>query len=421
MVVSGKLLIDKAVQVSSNTVESDSKLSQHCLTCCCRAKKPFLPLEEISLPTEHDYIIENDFDVLVNANHDYYSRTLQRAEDELSIDHCYAFQLEQLRNEDDLNCNQMQSIDGEFLAKNGDIFSGNYEKFTNYASDQLDFNFGAEMWIVTDEKRLDQNDIANQASSEAYLSADIPTNCEEIIGCSSDRLYHIPESEFSQDIVLDSIIFEDSFLGNNSRENLASKIDCKWKNCKLNFPNVKQLLEHLSQKHIRKNQPVYQCGWHECKIGMDFSKKFLLLRHLKIHLIESREFECNICHKCFPSLARLNEHSKRHSTEPKKHRCNFCSKKFAFSCDYKRHLVTHKKVYNFECKQCGSVYKDASGLRKHTKLAKCQHLDFKSNETGLCKMEKELRIVNLLETSKVLSLQQDGCQHENLKSIVGLQ
>lgn len=65
-------------------------------------------------PFGHDYIKQNDFDILVNANHDYYNRIPQTDED---LEHSYAFSVAQSLTDADCSApiNADNNVDDVFF------------------------------------------------------------------------------------------------------------------------------------------------------------------------------------------------------------------------------------------------------------------------------------------------------------------
>ncbi|EFO96341.1 hypothetical protein CRE_14514 [Caenorhabditis remanei] len=53
-----------------------------------------------------------------------------------------------------------------------------------------------------------------------------------------------------------------------------------------------------------------------------------------------KQFECNICHKSFPSLYALNSHKVIHTGE-RPFVCDVCGSNFSFSSNLSRHRLIH--------------------------------------------------------------------------------
>ena len=102
----------------------------------------------------------------------------------------------------------------------------------------------------------------------------------------------------------------------------------------------------------------------------------------------SHNFECQECHKHWPSRSTLNAHMKGHSSE-KPYACDQCDKRFSIKIDFTMHLET-----NHQCTECEYKCQSNEDLKKHKKdnhdesCSKCKKLaDLKRK---LSEIEKEI-------------------------------
>ena len=87
--------------------------------------------------------------------------------------------------------------------------------------------------------------------------------------------------------------------------------------------------------------------------------------------MHSRKFEKEFRHKCpmlgckstFPYSYNLNMHLRIHDNDLSV--CSYCPYRYVESSKYMRHLKNHFGIKDFECDQCGKLFRSIGQLNMH--------------------------------------------------------
>ena len=122
---------------------------------------------------------------------------------------------------------------------------------------------------------------------------------------------------------------------------------------------------------------------HQCKTCEKFFKTSPeLIRHEKLHIGE-KQFECPICGKAFVSKASLRIHGFIHSSNGKPYKCQFCVKSFFNSSGLKKHERNHTGEKPYQCQTCEKSFTAGSYLRRHERIHELK-IKAKSHECKIC-------------------------------------
>ncbi|EFO96349.1 hypothetical protein CRE_14561 [Caenorhabditis remanei] len=64
-----------------------------------------------------------------------------------------------------------------------------------------------------------------------------------------------------------------------------------------------------------------------------------------------KKIECEVCHKTFPNMYRLNEHAVAHSVD-RPFECEICGNLFKSNSTLRQHMIVHTGTATFECSVC---------------------------------------------------------------------
>ncbi len=133
-------------------------------------------------------------------------------------------------------------------------------------------------------------------------------------------------------------------------------VECEF--CGKSFKFRTNMRAHINTEHLNADKRFV------CVIcGKNFKTKFSLKAHLETHN-DSRPFECLVCGKSFKSKTRLKTHSVVQS-DRQDFKCEICEKRFKRNGDLKEHLRRHENKREFECKICGKSFKTKWNLNIH--------------------------------------------------------
>lgn len=107
---------------------------------------------------------------------------------------------------------------------------------------------------------------------------------------------------------------------------------------------------------------------HICEICyINFDRKSKLTSHMFKHS-NSRPHKCAICSKGFKTSAYLSRHMEIHDEPAQLHACTLCDFKARTKPYLKIHYIRkHTEDYNYNCEQCGKMFKVQSDYTTHMK------------------------------------------------------
>ncbi|XP_014679944.1 PREDICTED: zinc finger protein 154-like, partial [Priapulus caudatus] len=82
---------------------------------------------------------------------------------------------------------------------------------------------------------------------------------------------------------------------------------------------------------------------------------------------ESKEFDCEVCHKSFSKRWDLFQHMNIH-TKDKPYRCKKCHECFTQGSALKQHQKIHRGDRQHECELCNEAFYHSSNLRAHMRV-----------------------------------------------------
>uniref|UniRef100_A0A1I8PBE5 C2H2-type domain-containing protein n=1 Tax=Stomoxys calcitrans TaxID=35570 RepID=A0A1I8PBE5_STOCA len=135
------------------------------------------------------------------------------------------------------------------------------------------------------------------------------------------------------------------------------KTKCYIKCCDRKFYRRYVLMGHI-RLHIDPET-------HKCEIcGKSSTTKYNLKLHQKIVHGESKQFECDVCHRLFNQKPTLDRRLLTHVMGEKKFFCKECDKGYVLEVQLNTHIKTVHGV-DCVCDQCGKKFRGANTLKKH--------------------------------------------------------
>jgi KRAB domain-containing zinc finger protein len=140
------------------------------------------------------------------------------------------------------------------------------------------------------------------------------------------------------------------------------------KHCDSKFRSNEELEDHMSTVHADQDNDKY----HLCHLcPRTFLDKSQLLKHMQIHDGDNT-YTCDICQQIFDAnvLPQWRHLKKAHPEEAKKrgkrqYVCQDCPFVTQFKQRLERHMETHRETKDFECEYCHRKYQTTSSLMTH--------------------------------------------------------
>ncbi|KAL4705028.1 hypothetical protein ACJJTC_009816 [Scirpophaga incertulas] len=82
---------------------------------------------------------------------------------------------------------------------------------------------------------------------------------------------------------------------------------------------------------------------------------------------ENKQWQCDVCRKCFTTKYFLKKHKRLHTGETP-YSCTQCNKTFTFQQSYHKHLLYHNDEKPHTCNYCGRAFKELSTLHNHQRI-----------------------------------------------------
>ncbi|XP_065083821.1 zinc finger protein 22-like [Ochlerotatus camptorhynchus] len=98
---------------------------------------------------------------------------------------------------------------------------------------------------------------------------------------------------------------------------------------------------HCQQLRLHHYRNTHDGELHECDVCHKSYRSKRSLNYHKKDVHSAKDFACSVCSQAFASNARLKQHMKYHNRE-KNHPCSKCSYSFYSNHDLKKHLRTHE-------------------------------------------------------------------------------
>ncbi|XP_070502660.1 zinc finger protein Paris-like [Chironomus tepperi] len=287
---------------------------------------------------------------------------------------------------------QIELIDAEiFSSKICQLCHNDLEVFHNFRKDLVQKQRKLYSAIVQSTDQILKSEDTNEfiecsggTEDEEYLGTEFQIKTE-----ASDNLGMCVENYIEDDEKMLSNYTKKSLKSNMDRVHIGEEIyTCDRCN---NKSQSKVDLEDHMKSHISKQTRTYFC--EIC--GLDFDKRHLLNRHVKIkHTVKERRHKCSHqnCDKAFFTVSALKKHVESHSE--KEMPCEYCGKLFSclnnlrthlyyhsepkFVCEFegcgkkffmrkllKAHINVHRGQKDYECEYCEKSYFFQAHLKRH--------------------------------------------------------
>lgn len=158
--------------------------------------------------------------------------------------------------------------------------------------------------------------------------------------------------------------------------------------CKVDFPTLEVLAEHLISQHQIKIDTEHDLGLVPLKLENDrfycyecekvFQGFYGLYIHTSLHL--PRQI-CAVCGRNFATKKGLDEHVQSTHTGPKQFSCLGCKQGFPSLQERREHFASSQKCWRRSCRQCKERFISDKALDQH-----CVDVHGMAKRTFTCKM-----------------------------------
>ncbi|XP_058463571.1 gastrula zinc finger protein XlCGF67.1-like [Malaya genurostris] len=126
--------------------------------------------------------------------------------------------------------------------------------------------------------------------------------------------------------------------------------------CSKHFEDQKKLIRHRKIHSHRRLKCEY-CGVY-------LKSKSSYSSHIQRHK-NGRQFECDMCGKCFSDRRDLRAHTMVHDPQAERFRCFTCGKDFGRIYYLWDHQKLHSGEANFSCPNCKKIFSNRRSLLLH--------------------------------------------------------
>jgi len=237
-----------------------------------------------------------------------------------------------------------------------------------------------------DEKKLKQHISEFNETKAPTLLCD---QCKQQFALLKDLNHHIKSCSMINDEILDYSIDAGDICGDEESEidescqlvidlethdeetlNNPKLLSCDI--CETQFVSLSELKEHNKSPKCKQNDRK-DVGPFICdKCGKVYTQSAGLKLHVSIvHLME-KNFQCDVCKKCFGRSDSLTKHMRSHTNE-RSYICEFCSLAFNQSS----HLIKHRRTKHLDlnreshkhvCEICSGRFYSKGELEKHNRI-----------------------------------------------------
>ncbi|KAG6453318.1 hypothetical protein O3G_MSEX008090 [Manduca sexta] len=136
--------------------------------------------------------------------------------------------------------------------------------------------------------------------------------------------------------------------------------------CPKNFKMRGSLMVHLRVAHYGFLSGNTEATVHEGSNGKN-GDQIADEKPLTIQRNDNKQWQCDVCRKCFTTKYFLKKHKRLHTGETP-YACTQCNKTFTFQQSYHKHLLYHNDEKPHTCSYCGRAFKELSTLHNHQRI-----------------------------------------------------
>ena len=133
------------------------------------------------------------------------------------------------------------------------------------------------------------------------------------------------------------------------------------------------------EEHLKVHEDTFfECPEEDCK--KKFRRKSSLRKHSYFH-VGKFKYKCSDCSECFVDRSKYEIHvASKHNKMERIFKCEECPKTFSSSDYLKKHLVTHRDEYKYNCKICEQKFKWMTSLQLHMSIHNGTKSSFQCSE-----------------------------------------
>jgi len=196
-----------------------------------------------------------------------------------------------------------------------------------------------------------------------------------------------------------------SNLRKHEKSHLESK-DFQCVDCGKLYRSERNLKEHVTIVHLKSNY-IFPC--HLC--DKEFNKKSILNGHLKCHL-GIKDFQCVDCGKMFRKKPSLQQHVAIAHLGQRAFQCQECGKSFTRITSLKVHKLIHTNENPHKCEFCNQGYKEKRNLMKHIEKQHPNEVTSNTEQVNNCASENSNSEPSAEDDDK-MNLMHTDQQHSN--------
>lgn len=283
--------------------------------------------------------------------------------------------IQEINGKSDMECDlnfSDDSVNSEEIGRHLDIKSENgHESIKtpnqNYCCTDCNLNFKTEQDVLSHQQKEhaieEQGEGFKSNIQKRYPNKQFSCSlCRNLYSRSSDLQKHICKKHGGDKVIRRCVDYVDDMdveIINQAKQDIGGTVVYRCNYCDKNMRTRRGFVRHI---RIHTGERPFTC--HMC--GKQYRSNADLTRHLRCVHDGVKNYQCDICSRCFASKGTRNDHRRTHTGE-KPYVCHICGKSFPTPNSIYVHRRTHTDYFPHSCTTCDKKFRRKQQLVNHSR------------------------------------------------------